>query len=274
MTDKAACSSCGRETTANLEQRFGRTPLGQRDGNDYTVGVCPTCETLDMVTPGAAVRACLRLLGKPESDWVAFGDVLLDMEIDPTGVLFETSPAFRRGPQKPFAHVTRETKDALKRAYARVLADRVAATLPQPALEPEGPPSGSACLCCGLASQIAPWGGPLLSTGFTRDSRSVEGWLCEVCTDVYSNVGAVGPSFFERAFQRHTGIAWSPRNIRPWVAVDVPPQAVPFGWMEVEEEPLTLDPVTYLQMQVSELTDELAALRSEVEALRGAMVPT
>lgn len=268
-----ACRVCGLATTANVEVRRGQSPMGSWDpSRDITVGVCPVCTTLDSATIGLAVRACLRLIKKPESDWSAFGAILTDMEIDPAAVLFEVSGGGRGPQRRRFAHVPREVKNQLRRAYARVLADRVAATLPQPEPEPEGPPSGSACLCCGKSKDLV-WGGPLLSHGFTHDSRSVEGWLCEICSDVYSNVGAVGSSFFEQAFQRHTGIAWSPRNVRPWIATGLEPPTEPFGWMDVQEEPLTLDPVSFLMDAVATLQGEVLALQGEIASLRSVPVP-
>jgi hypothetical protein len=271
-----SCRVCGIATGLNLEVREGRTPLGQRDGHDITVGTCQDCQTLDTVTPGMAVRACLRVIKKPESEYLRFATVLEGLEIDATAVLYEITGHPRRGPQsKAFAHVPKAVRDTLKHAYAETLQARVLASLPQPEPTPEPPPADApqGCLACGVATAVQ-WHGPLHTFGLTRGPERVDGYVCPECSVALEQVGAVGMDFLERAFQKHTGIAWSPRNIRPWIAVDLPPQAQPFGWMkDVEEPPLTLDPVTFLMEQVGDLQTEVASLRSEVDALRRVPVP-
>jgi hypothetical protein len=276
MTTKAIpCRVCGLATDLNPETFYGHTPSGQRDpASDFTVGTCSECLTLDTVAPGSAVRACLQLLGKDGADWPMFATMLQDMEIDAAAVMFEATGHPRRGPQsKAFAHVPKEVRAELRRAWAGVLEAKVAATLPQPEPTPEPPPTGLACLACGVATAVQ-WHGPLHTFGLTRGPERVDGYVCPECSVALEQVGAVGMDFLERAFQKHTGIAWSPRNIRPWIAVDLPPQTVPFGWMkDVEEPPLTLDPVTFLMEQVGDLQTEVASLRSEVGALRRVPVP-
>jgi hypothetical protein len=273
MTTKAtACRMCGRQTMTNIEVRYGRTPLGQRDGHNYEVGLCKSCETLRVNEVGAAVRACLRVLGKPEADWPALATVLMDMEIDATGALFETSPAFRHGPQKPFGHIDRATKARLRQAYAQLLADRVAVQ-PDPVPEPPEPEYPQGCLGCGIGLSSEGWQGPVLSPALTPGPEMTTGVVCLPCATALRDVGgAVGPTWLERAVMVSKGLAWTP-HVKPWIATGLPPQDEPWGWMDVQEEPLTLDPITFLQMQVSDLQDELASLRSEVDALRSVPVP-
>jgi hypothetical protein len=276
MTTKAIpCRVCGLATDLNPETFYGHTPSGQRDpASDFTIGTCSECLTLDTVAPGSAVRACLRLLGKDGADWPMFATALQDMEIDAAAVMFEATGHPRRGPQaKAFAHVPKEVRAELRRAWAKVLEAKVAATLPAPEPEPEGPPADApqGCLACGVATAVE-WHGPLHTFGLTRGPERVDGYVCPECSVALEQVGAVGMDFLERAVMSAKSLDFAPR-VRAWVATGLPPTSEPWSWLDLQEPPLTLDPITFLQMQVSELTDELASLRSEVDALRRVPVP-
>lgn len=278
MTD-TACRVCGLPTDLNIEVKLGYTPLGQRDGNDYAVGCCESCQTLLPDVPGSAVRACLRLIKKPESEHPAYSEVLADMEIDAADVLFEVTGHPRRGPQRrAFGHVPKDVRGALKRAYAAMLQERVLASLPQPEPTPEPPPEGfpRACLACGVGLSLQWFGEVSAAYVLTRTPETVTGWLCDACGPVLQVVGAVGQPFIERAVMEAEGLPWSDAiripNLRAWVAEDLPPQDIGWDWLDLTPPPLNLDPMTALQEMVAELTERVDALQNEVATMRGVMV--
>lgn len=257
-----ACRICGVATDEDVETRYGRTPAGQRNmAADFQVGTCGECRGLDTVTPGLAVRACMRVIGVDEASWPALSKVLAEMEFDPAAVLFERTGTPRSGPQrKAFAHVPEEARAALRWAWAHVLADRVAATSDPGPPEPVGPPDDGppACLACGVA--VAPeWHGPLHTFGLTRGPDRVDGYVCPACVVPLTAAGAVGPEFLERAVMAAKGIDWVPR-VRAWVATGLPPREVGWDWVDVEPPARTLDPITALLEQVADLTERVEAL--------------
>ncbi len=266
-TTLTACRVCGVATDQNVEVREGRTPAGHRDASsDYSVGTCATCQTLDTITPGAAVRACLRLLGKDEAVWPAFSKVLEDREIDAAAVLFEVTGNPRRGAQRTaFHHVPREVKAELRRGWAAVLEARVDASLPPLAPTPTGPPEGSppACLSCGAATAVE-WHGPLHTFGLMRGPDPVEGYVCPDCAVSLEAVGAVGQPFVERAVMQAKGLDRTPR-VRAWVATGLPPQDTPWGWVDTAESAITLDPWTAMMEAVAVLTERVDGLERRLD---------
>lgn len=275
MTDKAPCQVCGVATALNRVEVQGRTAMGQwNPATDLTMGTCLTCQTLQP-DEGLAVRATLRLIGKDETAWPAFGAVLADMEIDPTAVLYSVSGSPRQGPQRTaFGHVPKQVKAELRRAWATVLANRVEALTPQPALEPISPPADApqGCLACGVATAMD-WHGPLHTFGLVRGPDPVHGWVCPACAKALEQVGAVGEDFLERAVMAAKGIDWVPR-VRAWVATGLPPQAEGWAWMGdlLDTRPLNLDPFSALAEMLERLTDRVEMLENEVAALRGVPV--
>jgi hypothetical protein len=266
-TDVASCLFCGVETDRNVEVREGRTPAGMRDASaDYAVGTCEGCQTLEPAVPGSAVRACLRLLGQDEAEWPAFLKALDGLDIDPTGVLYERSGSPRRGPQrKPYAHVPKDIRAELRTGWARVLAAKVAATLPPAAPTPEPPPDGApGCLACGVGQALV-WYGPLHTTGLTRGPTPVTGYVCPTCVEHLEAVGGVGERFIERACCAAQGVPWSDQTrvpgLRAWIATGRPP-GEPWEWITVRPPAPDLDPFTELREQIAVLADRVAALEA------------
>lgn len=260
---EAPCRVCGVATDLDVEVRYGQTPAGMRDASgDYAVGTCQVCQTLDTGTPGSAVRACLRLLGRDEAEWPAFAKVLDGMEIDASAVMFERTGSPRRGPQrKAFGHVPKDAKRLLKVAHTRLLLAGAAASVPAEPDRPTPPepeyPQG--CLACGVAASIN-WHGPLHTYGLTGGPDRVDGVLCDACADAYRAVGAVGLPFLEKAVMKAKGIDWAPPRLRAWVATGLDPRDEPWDWVDTAEPALTLDPWTAAMELIADLTERVEAL--------------
>lgn len=258
-----ACRACGVATTERVTEVPRSTPGGQ-PMPPYEVGVCGDCVSLRLDEPGSAVRAALRVIGKPEDHWREAAEVFAeDAGVDVTPTLYERATPQR----KPWAHVPREVKEALRGAYAEVLHRRVFASTdkdrPVPA---EGPPDDTehrACLMCGLAKQVEPWRGPVHTKAFTKPD-AVTGYLCTACGDAAEAVGAVGPTALERAVMEFHDYAWT-ENVRiprltAWVSTGMGPLDRPWLWVDLAEPTPQIEPVILLRKEVEDLAARVAAL--------------
>lgn len=253
----APCRGCGVATTGPTTRRdhiFGA----------YEVGTCAQCLTLDFDRPGAAVRATLRILGKRETDDTLAANVFLEAGLDVAHLLYEGD--HRPHPQrKPWGHVRQEHKDALRAAYVDVLDARIHAATdhdrPVPATAPPSGPGG--CLACGVGTSTG-WR-PVSTRVFTRGPDCLDGHLCSTCADVHDAVGALGETFLERAVMEAQGLSWEETaqvpGLKAWIATGRAP-GEPWAWVRVRPAPPALDPLSALQLQVTDLAAEVAALRA------------
>lgn len=235
-----------------------------------TLATCEACRSLDLDRPGGGVRAALRLLGRDEADHVLAAAVFAEAGADVTHVLFQNGLgggglADELPNARPWAHVDRDTLDALRSAYPRVLAERVRRAADTAGrVGPTGPPSGAACMACGVA-RSAGWGTVHTNT-LTEGPGYVDAHLCAACCDALRRVGALGRGFLECAVMTAKGLPWDETTrvpgLRPWGATGREP-GEPWQWVEVTAAPPDLDPLLALRLQVADLA-------AEVEALRGA----
>lgn len=120
----------------------------------------------------------------------------------------------------PWAHLTDADRQALHRAYSEVLAERVAALAPPKQLPP---PTGNACLMCGVgsvsmpAAEVAQRGGPLVAAdevwrslnttrgalGGRPQTQRLTGYACPACSAALDLAGAVGHTAMEHALKLH-----------------------------------------------------------------------
>jgi hypothetical protein len=261
---EVACRACGVATTERVTQVPRSTPAG-RPMPPYDVGVCDGCADLGLDEPGSAVRAALRVIHKPEKDWPLAAEAFAEAGVDVAPALYERATPQRR----PWGHVPREVRDALKAAYLRVLDAKVfaaAATEGRP-VPPAGPPDDAeypGCLYCGLGRQAEPWRGPVTTTAL-RKPGMVTGYLCSPCAEATEAVGAVGATALERAVMAHHGLDWTedvriPR-LRAAVAEGEGPSGTPWSWVDLREPvDAGVDPVALLRKEVADLAARVAAL--------------
>jgi hypothetical protein len=231
---------------------------------------CPDCASLDFNRPGVAVRACLRLIGRPETDDALFAAVLLDEGFDAAEVLFPGGPPSHR----PWSHAHDFRRD-LRRLYAKALIRKVERATPR---EPVPPPlkrgdEADRCLICGRAEDLD-WHGfvslPLRGNGVAR------GCLCASdCGPVFAHIGAFGTQFIANAYLASKGepvdlgldrIA----GLLPWyMLTDEQKQTVTGAWSwVVEPEPMA--PIDPQGLTVEGLAAQVAQLQNELALLRGA----
>jgi hypothetical protein len=264
------CQACGRETDRRVAAWKELTPQGTPTGGFYGAGICDECATLNFDEPGAAVRAALRLLGKDEADWEVAAEAFRDAGVDVTAVFYGR----RHEPQrKPWGHVPREAKAALRAGYVRVLDAKVHAASSDhdrpvpPTSPPDDMPQG--CLVCGIGKSTQ-WNGPLTTFGLAPGSEPVTGCLCVACVAVLREVGAVGEPLIERAAMEFVDLEWSDAvripELKAWIATGLPPREVAWDWVELTPPQPALDPMTELRIAVADLRIEVAALRAEVGA--------
>lgn len=133
----------------------------------------------------------------------------------------------------PYAHLEDEDRATLRRAYAAVLADRLAdgappvRVVPPPlALGRDEQPVGTGCLLCGVGSVAVdrrdtaarPWAvrSAYADQIGARRSTRLRGHTCPACTEAVERDGALGPSAVERALYVHLDLAHL--NHAPWLS--------------------------------------------------------
>lgn len=253
----APCRGCGVATTGPTVS----VPFDAWGQATRLLGTCAACLTLDFDRPGAAVRATLRLLRRRESDDAVAAAAFREAGLDVAAVLYEsrrdTAPQ-----ERAWGHVTADDRALLRAAYLRVLD----ALVRPPEAAPEGPtppPSGRACLACGVPRSDG-WSA-VRTAALTRGPAQVDGHLCRVCSGVLGQVGALGPTFLERAVLEAKGLPWEPGlevpGLRAWAATGREP-CEPWSWVSVRMAEPEPDPVDALRAQVADLVAEVAALRA------------
>jgi len=269
----APCRLCGVATSGPTTRRYTYSITGRPTPHlDYDVGTCDACLTLRPdETIGLALRAAARVLGVPEDD-EHFREALEEEDDDVfDGLLYDTrsDPFGRRArtPQrKAWKHVSSETRARLKQARVRSLDAKVhAATGPARPVPETAPPGGPpACLACGVGKSVE-WFS--VTTGaLTKGPDIITGCVCGTCAVVLRDVGAVGPSFIERACLEAQGLSWSDKiavpGLRAWIATGREP-GEPWEWVRVHEAPPDLDPLTQMRFDLDDLRREVTALRAE-----------
>ncbi len=237
----APCRLCGISTDRGLSPR---RKAGVADRGTYVVGVCEDCASLRPDEPGSAVRAVLRLIGRPEGDWSVLVPVF-GQRYNVGHVLYEATD--REQPsEKPWSHVPEDVLSALRALYVGWLANRVANGAPDGSAPSEGvqrcPDPRGGCLACGVA-EAETWH-PLTTGALTSGPEMISGVLCGSCGDALETTGAVGPSMLERAFLGYNGLEWFddtriPR-LRSWVSTGHPP-GEPWAWVRLAEPAKTLE---------------------------------
>lgn len=228
-TDLVPCKGCGVGTDQHIEWYQPRAAIpGAPPGRAYQRGVCPSCQTLDFTTPGYAVRAALRVAGLDESKWEAAAEVFEAKGLDPVPVLHVGG---QEG-EKPWSHVPKDLVKQVKAAWLDVLLDRVYAAATED--RPVAPPSGEACLACGVAQST---GWAAITVTLPRGAGSASGHYCAACTAVRNEVGASGAVFLETALARSRGEKYDGTydtvGLTYHIATGLPPTTEPFGWIEV-----------------------------------------
>lgn len=265
------CQVCGVATDREPEVRATHT------GAPYRLGTCEDCATLwtaDDEGVGVAVRAALRVLGKPEDDpraaaafeeaGVDVGPVMFSYWADqPRGGEVQPEPG-----RKPWAHVRRDGRAALRRGYAHLLAGRVAPEEAEPAPGPTPPPGDLAlrgCAFCGVAT-AAEWT-RFHSYGLSPNrTRMLAAALCPDCEEAHEAVGAIGVRAWTVAFCVARGLDYFNDlvlpGLRPFALADAEPGAA--GWEFVGEIRPEPGPPT-----LADLLREVEALTARVAALEG-----
>lgn len=259
------CRCCGIATDKRVTWQPDLTTTGRASGRRYEVGECGDCVSLRPDEPGSAVRAALRLLGKDEGDWSPAADAFDEAGVDVSALLYVGQ--VRPRPQaKAWGHVTKDDMAELRRGYAKVLDHRVhAASGHDRPVPPHAPPHGrGGCTACGVATSTA-W--QPVWVRVAGPSHTDEA-LCCSCAETYAEVGAWGPSFFERSALQAKGMDWQPGlslpGLRPWAALDIPPNLTPWEHIALSPPEPDLTPLQALQVQVADLQREVAALRAGV----------
>lgn len=269
-TTTLACRVCGVATDDRRATEVQHTTLTGQPRTPYLVGLCDGCHDAGIAPDefGSAVRAALHLLGRPVADWRLAADAFMEAGIDVTPILAE-----RATPQRPWAHVPKEVREALKAAYLPVLDRKVFAAAkteerPIPAAPPPDDAEYPGCLMCGLDKQVAPWRGPVHTKAFTKP-RMTTGFLCSQCAESAEAVGAIGATALERAAMLYHGLDWTENvripHLRAAVAEGIVPSGTPWSWVEfAEPEDPGLDPIALLRKEVADLTARVADLEARL----------
>jgi hypothetical protein len=232
----------------------------------FQQGVCEDCADLDPTTSGSAVRAALRLLGRPTKDWVIASEVFADNGFDVVSLLYPGTTPQKRGWQ----HVTSEQRRELKRLYPFVLLAKIEASArPEPVPPPVEAVAGllDRCGIC-AAPDSENWHGPISTQ--MRGGRTVRFTLDDRCADLYLKYGqALGPSLSARAFCEDAGETYDDAyeySVRAYYELpEARQEAVqaPWDWVPAAPTPVVPVEVTVeaLAAQVSQLQAELAVLR-------------
>lgn len=260
------CRVCGTATTEGVTTEVVPDFSVTRPTFTTEVGTCPSCASLRPDEPGSAVRAALRLINKPEDDWRLAAGAFEEAGVDVSALLYGPR---RLDKGKAWAHVSRDLKADLRRAYVGVLDRRVFAAVdhdrPMPAHAPD-PEFPQACLGCGVGRSVD-WHGPLTTTALTRGPDMITGVVCDACVPHLTAAGAVGAQFLERSVMAHFGKDWGQNvripRLRAWIALNraegYPPQTEPWAWVDLRdpEPPPTL----------ADALDQIAGLRDRLAAL-------
>jgi hypothetical protein len=273
MSDMAPCQFCGVGTDravvwvrreASIYNGVPTLPA------TYRQGTCEECASLDPTTSGYAVRAALRLLGRPEGDWRLASDVYTEHGFDVSRLLYSgTTPQSR-----PWRHVTGEQRRELKRLHPFVLMAKVEASArPEPVPPPVESIPGllDRCGICGVAESVN-WYGPMSLMG--RGGRTTRFVLDDRCADLYQRFGyALGESLYARAFCETAGLTYDDaRDYRVRAYLELPEAAqegvaAPFDWVRV---PSSLEPDDAEAITPESLLAQITTLQAELAALRGA----
>jgi hypothetical protein len=271
--NSAACRGCGVLSDQDVrwyERQASIGPKGPVPPGRYRRSTCEDCQSLDFDTPGAAVRACLRLIGRPEGDWPIAAEVFATEGLDATEALFPGGEASR----SPWRHVEGSFRRNLKRAYVKVLVKRVERDAPP---VPVPPPMRRgdellACMVCGRAEDVG-WHGFVSLP--TRGNGVARGSLCaSTCAPVFAHIGAFGTQFLANAYYAAQGkpvdlsIDSLPGLRAFYTLTPEQQQAVtgPWSWYSPPEP---IAPIERAPDMSALLEAQIAALRQEVAALKG-----
>lgn len=272
--ETAPCQCCGvlshaAVTWYEVPAHIGRQ--GPMPPAKYRRSTCPECASLDFARPGAAVRACLRLIEKPETEDLAafYAGALADEGVDATDAFFAGGQPNR----KPWMHVSRDFRQELKRCFAIALMRRVEANTP---FEPGPPPldrghEAAACLYCGRAEDVA-WHG--FATLATPGGGSVRGCLCGTCSSVMVQFSGFGWPSEANAFRASQGLPVDQsierlKYVTPWYRLSEEAKATvtgPWSWVTLPE-PKSVESV---EVTVEALAAQVSSLQAELAVLRGA----
>lgn len=272
--ETAPCQACGVLSDRDVRLYERKASIGSRGPvmpGRFLRSTCPDCAPLGFDRPGAAVRACLRLINKPETDdLVAFyAGALADEGVDATDAFF----AGGAPNGKPFQHVSRDFRQELKRCFAIALMRRVEANTP---FEPGPPPldrghEAAACLYCGRAEDVE-WHG--FATLATPGGGSVRGCLCGLCSSVMVQFSGFGWPSEANAFRVSQGLPVDQsverlRYVTTWYRLTDEQKAAvtgPWSWV-TPPEPKVVEPV---EVTVEVLAAQVSSLQAELATLRGA----
>lgn len=275
-TTPAPCQGCGVLSDRNVswyEVPAHIGPKGPMPPAKFRRSTCDDCATLNFSRPGMAVRACLRLIGRPEADDSLFAGVLADEGYDANVVMYQGGQPSHR----PWSHVTSETRKDLRALYAKALLVKVERATPVVPLPPLPPPQergteADRCLACGRAEDTD-WRG--YATLPTRGGGSITGCLCSQCWPVMAHIGSWGTQFTANAYRAHQGLPVDLsidrlRGLVAWYSLPADRQAEttgePWSWYTPREpEPIAPD-VVALQAQVEALREQVAALQGGTTA--------
>jgi hypothetical protein len=267
----AACQACGVLSDRDVqwyERQASIGPKGPVMPGRFRRSTCADCATLDFTRPGAAVRAALRLLGRPETDDTLFAEVMADNDFDATVLLFPGGEPNRR----PFQHAHDLRRD-LKVLYAKALLLKVERATPPVPLPPplDRGTEAPACLVCGRAEDTAWHGFVALPTPGNGVAR---GCLCGTCAPVFAHIGAFGTQFLANAYRGFLGLPVDLSidrlpGLRAWYTLTAEQQAAvtgPWSWYS-QPEPVAHEP---LEVTVEALAAQISTLQHEIAVLRGA----
>ncbi len=210
--DMTRCPACADRRTLAEALVLTHPALSGRLGPERAVQVAD------------GVLAGLALLGRPAL-LPSVSDIDLGLHVRHlsrvgSGLAWRVLATARHANPYPFAHVSLVDRGRLRSAYAGMLAEKIATSAPDVRLPP---PTGEACLLCGVggvvmpAGQVARLGGrgraqrevwreltaPSDALGGRPSPDPIVGQACPPCYDALDSVGSVGPSALERALVEH-----------------------------------------------------------------------
>lgn len=273
--ETAPCRGCG--VLSDRDVRWYEREAAVSNGvvthaGRFQRSTCDACSSLDFTRSGVAVRACLRLLGRPETDDALFAEVLADEGVDPVEAMFSAG----NPNSSPWRHVPGAFRRDLKRAYTKALLVKVERSAPPVPVPPplDRGTEADRCLACGRAEDVG-WHGfaalPLPGNGVVR------GCLCaSTCAPVMAHIGAWGTQFVGNCYLASKGepVDLSLDRIpglRPWYMLRPDEQEAvtgPWSWY-AEPMPRIEEPQG---ITVEALAAQVASLQAELATLRGVQV--